>query len=1320
MKKFLLLFAFVIAISISNAQPLSGTKTIGIAGDYADIPTAVTALITNGISADVTFNIKTSATAYMATDINITTFTGHGLFSVTFQAESGNASDVKIENSLFTFYVFHCAGVDNITFKNLSLKSNSGTRSNIFLLDYDADNITIENCKLTGNLNGSVESQYSLIYVDDVIASDNTNCDNLIVRNCLLDGGKVGITVNGNSSGGGNPRNQGLIIENDSIVNQKQIGIKLYYCSTHSIKNNLIKPTTITSPTSMYEGISLAYCDGNYTLENNQIYINNANPSGNLYGIYIEYSNHVTITNNTDFGKLINNMIHLNGGGPGSDAIGIFIQDCNYTELLHNTIRTTADGSEDYCVKFNSSNDIIFKNNLLQVGTIPLLINKDGATTLTSDYNVYFGFNGIGTNDNGTTFPNTLANWQIATGLDANSIYKQVTFYGDYSNLELSAKSVADVTLRVPRLTNVTTDVYAKARLNPTIAGAFERYGPMNGLYIIDNSLPYPSPSGSFVSYGKAIQALASGVSGPVSFEAVGGSDYEEQIEIFTISGASSTNTINFNKTALSPFPTLKYATTSLLDNYVVRLDSVQHISFANTYFSNSTAVSGLGKVFEIINGSSNISFLGCNFYGVMNPGSSFSDASLIFASSQLPHSDINNVSITGSQFFAGDYGIYVYGDNTNANGWYIHNNDFSMQTFAAINLNYVLDAEISINRILGNSANLMYNYFGINCYYCDGNLNLEKNKITLTALSPAATLSQAIHISQYNPIYSSDFNRGTISNNMIRVTNDASREANGITLFETAFKNVYHNTVVTDVTNNLGHPLKITTVLDSIKIKNNIFIAYGNEPVAYVDLSTTKLIFNYNNLKTQGANLVNINATNMSLVTMQGLGYNLNFSIDSVIFTNPFAIPNDLHLTGTSKNNANLKGTNISAFTTTDFDGDVRDFNSPFMGADEGCGNPLTLSPTAPATITVCEGLPILTAGTNYSGSLLWYTVASGGVGASNPPGGLTGVNTIYVSEKFGNCESPRTAIVVEVTTGAEISGAISVNSTAVTSGTVFLFKQNIVDNRMDTVATQTLSSTNYLFANLPAGNYLVGFKPNAVSNPNTPSTFNGDQNSWANASLIAATCANTYTININATSLTALSGPGSISGKIQQGTGFGKTDLVGDPIPGVDISLEQNPGGIMVAQTQSDANGLYSFTNLPLDDYRVRVSIPGTEHTAYYDVTIDAANPIEDNLIYVVDSNSIYPLSVINMQNSKKEINSITVIPNPFTNEATLLLPKELHNKTITIVITDISGKIVSESTLENKSKINIKRNDLENGLYFIKIQSETTTHTQKIIIQ
>jgi len=79
---------------------------------------------------------------------------------------------------------------------------------------------------------------------------------------------------------------------------------------------------------------------------------------------------------------------------------------------------------------------------------------------------------------------------------------------------------------------------------------------------------------------------------------------------------------------------------------------------------------------------------------------------------------------------------------------------------------------------------------------------------------------------------------------------------------------------------------------------------------------------------------------------------------------------------------------------------------------------NPAPVAPTVTSPVTYCQNataVPLTATGT----SLLWYTVATGGVGsatAPTPSTTATGSTTYYVSQTQTGCESPRASIVVTI----------------------------------------------------------------------------------------------------------------------------------------------------------------------------------------------------------------------------------------------------------------------------------------------------------------
>ncbi len=76
--------------------------------------------------------------------------------------------------------------------------------------------------------------------------------------------------------------------------------------------------------------------------------------------------------------------------------------------------------------------------------------------------------------------------------------------------------------------------------------------------------------------------------------------------------------------------------------------------------------------------------------------------------------------------------------------------------------------------------------------------------------------------------------------------------------------------------------------------------------------------------------------------------------------------------------------------------------------------------APTVPAPQTYCQNEPTNPIVVNGSGTLKWYTQATGGSSTTTTPfvsSAVPGTTTYYVSQTTGNCESPRAAVTINIT---------------------------------------------------------------------------------------------------------------------------------------------------------------------------------------------------------------------------------------------------------------------------------------------------------------
>jgi hypothetical protein len=78
----------------------------------------------------------------------------------------------------------------------------------------------------------------------------------------------------------------------------------------------------------------------------------------------------------------------------------------------------------------------------------------------------------------------------------------------------------------------------------------------------------------------------------------------------------------------------------------------------------------------------------------------------------------------------------------------------------------------------------------------------------------------------------------------------------------------------------------------------------------------------------------------------------------------------------------------------------------------------------------------------------------------------------------------------------------------------------------------------------------------------------------------------------------------------------------------------------------------------------------------------------------------------------------NTISISPNPFTTSTQITLPQTFHN--IALAVYDIQGKLLAQHQYKDCSQIQLNRNQLSNGLYFLKLTlDDKEVETGKIIV-
>jgi len=293
-------------------------------------------------------------------------------------------------------------------------------------------------------------------------------------------------------------------------------------------------------------------------------------------------------------------------------------------------------------------------------------------------------------------------------------------------------------------------------------------------------------------------------------------------------------------------------------------------------------------------------------------------------------------------------------------------------------------------------------------------------------------------------------------------------------------------------------------------------------------------------------------------------------------------------------------------------------------------------------------------------------------------------------------------------------ISGSVK----AGTAGTIAPFKVYVIsfnstDSSLTAVDSQTVnidSDFNYVMCGFHNGTYYTkaALLPKSPVYSSYVPTYHNDALRWKTAVAITINGANVTGADISMKSGTNSGGPGFIGGKISAGA-----NKVGDPIGGIEVVL-YDANGNPVAYTYSDANGLYSFSNLAYGTYTVEADIPGKTDIPL-SVTISASNPKPAKVNLIVDSKTIVGNDLSGIEQDIATSKAM-VYPNPVSDK--LMIVTSLPNaQNGTIQIFDETGKMVSttsRSLASGQQTVEIDAASLHAGLYFVKIQLQKNNQT------
>ncbi len=980
---------------------MSGTFTIGIGKNFPSFTTALNSLNGAGICGNVVFLVDSGL---YEERLFINPINGAGPNStITFTSATGDSTDVVLHYTLSSAaaWAMKFIGSSYFTFSKMTLSvSGSNTWGRIMELGPNSHHIEISNCVIEGLQAGSSSSNYALIFASGAAINYNTYKNNLMLN------GSHGIYLYGVS---GNLNKSNTVIGN-TFKDFFYYGIYVYYQDSITVSSNTVQnlasAATVYGLYSLYANNNIytknkiqitgtsAYCmylssnntpSGNGLVANN--FVSQSVGTSVVYGLYLTSSNNLNVYNNSvnvtggsstyyafyisagSNNNIVNNIFSNSGGGYAyyaSSSTGINTSNYNNlyatgTNLAYWGAAKTnlaalqaASGKDLNSISVNPGffgvhnlhmiNFLIDKTGtpLAQVtddidgdprnATLPdigadefdLPDNDAGILAMTTPTNPAVtgvqNVNVIMKNWGVLNLSSVAINWSVNGVLQSPFNWLGNKASGEVDTVWIGVYNFPTGQSAMKFWTSMPNNVVDQLNMNDTLTtSVIACSGPLSGNYTIGGS------SADYATFTGAVQSLQMcGVGGPVIFN-VNPGNYNEQFLISTISGVSATNSVTFQSaTGDSTSVILGYNFTQSGKNYVIQLTGAQYITIKGITIRQTNPSSG--RVINFTGSPSNITIANNRIEMPFNTAGT--TAGVVTLSSDFG----NDNKILNNNISTGYNGIVAQGSAAApALRTLIKGNIITGFYNFGIQCTYlnspVIDSNVVISNVSGSGTRN-----GILLNNCTDSLKITRNSIVMSNSANTNGIS-------FETVTSTANAKGLIANNFVSLLNGTSFTY-GIRMYPINYIVIANNSIFVN-----GSSATDTRGINVVNGTNNE--VYNNNVVCnrypnfYENNSVLKSDFNnfYSTTNTYGY----FNGSTVNFTSLSALSAAYQKDSNSVSSDPDFISNTNLHVYTSAVNNLGLPLSNI----TTDIDGQLRDANTPDIGADEFSPLPIDLGVT-------------------------------------------------------------------------------------------------------------------------------------------------------------------------------------------------------------------------------------------------------------------------------------------------------------------------------------------------------------------------------------
>ena len=305
-------------------------------------------------------------------------------------------------------------------------------------------------------------------------------------------------------------------------------------------------------------------------------------------------------------------------------------------------------------------------------------------------------------------------------------------------------------------------------------------------------------------------------------------------------------------------------------------------------------------------------------------------------------------------------------------------------------------------------------------------------------------------------------------------------------------------------------------------------------------------------------------------------------------------------------------------------------------------------------------------------------------------------------------------------------ISGTVFYDSVTygINNFKVWLIRFDSTTNLLYAVDSQITANTAfpfYSFSGKAAGSYRTKAAVYIGSTGGTGivPTYHDSSSYWNTAKVINHTGGTSLNKHIYMSAGTLPSGPGFIGGNVSLGANKGS----GNGAEGM-LILIRNASMKIVQATLTDANGDYSFANIPIGSYSIYPEEINYATTPVTPVVITSSNPEDHNVSFNKDvvKRSIAPRAAVGIAGGNYSVEAaLAVFPNPASNMVTISW-KGAAESANQFTITSITGNVVARSPFVHgrDGSIDMNISGLAGGVYFVHGTGAMAGSISKLIIR